>query len=216
MVKLATCRASAATLGRGAVLPDDGVEELVGVGQRLVGRPDRGGPAPGDAVGVAGDPHGEARDHEVPGHGVGEGERAERDDARAEAADRVVARDGGERRRGVARLDQLGRAPADQGQAGPVEEHGGAAVELQGVGPVLERHGARVERRPSRRAPRAGGDDELAQAAGERADADGGEAGVEQHPAQDGGRGQVGHRLGEVAVGRAVREGAAEDRAPPC
>ena len=64
-------------VGRRAVLPDDGVEELVGPGQRGVGGPDRGGPAPGDAVGVAGDPHGEAGDHEVPGHGVDEGQRTE-------------------------------------------------------------------------------------------------------------------------------------------
>ncbi len=132
-------------LGDRPVLPEHGVEQLVGVGQRLAGRPDGGGPATRHAAGVAGDAHGEARDHEVPGHGAGEGERAHGDGARAEPPDGVLAGDGGERVVGAARLDQLGGAPADEGQAGPVEERGGAAVELQGVGAVLERDGAGVE-----------------------------------------------------------------------
>ena len=43
-----------------AVLPDHRVEQLVGLGEWQVGRPDGGGPAVGGAVGIDGDPHGEA------------------------------------------------------------------------------------------------------------------------------------------------------------
>ncbi len=83
---------------------------------------------------------------EVPRHGALEGERAEGHHARAGAPDRVVARDGRQCGGGLVRGDELCRAPADQRQAGAVEEHGRAAVELQRVGPVVERHAAGVER----------------------------------------------------------------------
>ena len=73
-----------ARVGGGPVLPDHGVEELVGGRQRRVGRPDRGGPTTGHTVGVARDAHGEAGDDEQSRHGVGEGQGAQGDDARAE------------------------------------------------------------------------------------------------------------------------------------
>ena len=138
--------------GRRAVLPDDRVEELVGVGQRRrrPGRPrwPSGGSTPSAS---RGDAHGEAGDDELAREGVGEGERPERHHARARAPHGVVTGDGGQGAPPPRRPGPAGRAPADQGQPGAVEEHGGAAVELQGVGPVLERHGAGVQRARSRR-----------------------------------------------------------------
>ena len=201
---------SAAHVGRRAVLPDHRVEELVGLGQRRVGRPDRGGPAPGDAVGVARDPHGEAGDHEVPGHGVVEraARRAPRARTRGSARRRRRGWPPGPRR--PRRLDELRRAPADQGEPGAVEEHGRAAVELQGVGPVLERHGARVERRRHGSAG-PGGDHELAEAARQGSDRRRPEKPASSSIRRRTGRGrQVGHRARQVAVGLPVREGAAQ------
>ena len=143
----AHCRGRCRGLGRrGAVLPDDGVEELVGVGQRHVGRPDRGGPAPRHPVGVARGPHGEARHDDMATEGVAERQRAEGDGPRPQRGDLVVARDGGECGRRLAGGDEQGGAPPHQRQTGPVEEHRRAAVELQRVRPVLERNGAGVQR----------------------------------------------------------------------
>ena len=115
--------------------------------QRRVCGTDRSGPAAGDAVGVSRDPHREAGNDEQPGHGAGERQRSQRHDARAEAVDGVIARDGCQSSGGVARFDELCRAPADQREPRAVEEHGRACVELQGVGPELERHAACVEAR---------------------------------------------------------------------
>ena len=135
----------------GAVLPDDGVEELVGVGQGEVGRPDRGRPTPGHAVGVARGPHGEARHDEIPAERVGERERPQGDGSRPQGLHGVLARDGGQGGRRLGGGDEQRRAPAHQRQPGPVEEHGRAAIELQRVGPVLERDGAGVQRGARRR-----------------------------------------------------------------
>ncbi len=81
----------------------------------------------------------------MPPPGPGEGQGSERHRARAQSAHGVLGRDGGEHGVGLVGLHQAGGAPADQGQAGAVEEDGGAAVELQGVGPVGQRDRAGVE-----------------------------------------------------------------------
>ena len=68
-------------------------------------------------------------------------------------------------------LDKLGRAPPDQGQTRPVKEDGRAAVELERIGAVFERHGASVQVSADRFAGGAGRHQELAQPAGQGADA---------------------------------------------
>ena len=129
----------------GPVLPDHGVEELVGVGQRRVAGPYRGGPTVHGAVGIGADAHGEAGHDQGTVEGVDEGQGAERHHARSGPLHQVVAVDGGQDPGGSRRRHQLCRAPADQGQSGAVEQHRRAAVELQGVGPVVERDGAGVQ-----------------------------------------------------------------------
>ena len=145
-------------VGGGAVLPDDRVEELVGLRAARVSA----GPT---AVAQRRVTPSASREIPMVKRGMtrcpamastkGSAPSATAPDPRQ--PHRVVAGDGRQRRGGIVRRDQLRGAPADQGQPGAVEEHGGAAVELQRVGPVLERHGAGVEARPSRRAG-AGGD----------------------------------------------------------
>ena len=97
------------------------------------------------AVGIAGDAHGEAGHDEDPRHGIDEGQGSQRHYTRTRATDGVVAGDGGQTFGGLGRLDQLRGAPTDQGEPGPVEEDGGAPVELEGVGSILQRHAAGVE-----------------------------------------------------------------------
>gem|GEM_PF-6605653 len=101
----------------------------------------------GGPVGIPGDAHREAGHDDVAGQWGEEGEGAQGHHARAGALHLVVTGDRGQDGRRFARLHQEGGAPADQGQAGPVEERGRAAVELQGVGAVVEGDGARVQAR---------------------------------------------------------------------
>ena len=95
-------------------------------------------------------------------------------------------------------------------EPGAVEEDRRAPVELERIGPVLQGDTSGVRAASVTPAAGAGGDYELAQASRQGSDPDGGEAGLEQHPAQDGGGGEVGHRAGEVLVGLPVGEGAAQ------
>ena len=137
-----------AGLGRGAVLPDDGVEQVVRGRQRNVVGSDRRRPPPRLPVGVDVDAHGEAGDDELPGVHRLEGERAERQHATAGPSHLVVTGDGTEHGGRLAHADEARGAPPHQGEPGPVEEHGRAAVELQRVRPVVERDGAGVQPGP--------------------------------------------------------------------
>ena len=187
----------------------------LGGGQRRVCRTDRSGPAAGDAVGVhARSPCVKRGTTSCPAMAPVEGQRAQRDDARAEAVDGVIAGDGGQRGVGFGRFDEVRRAPADQRQPRAVEEHGRAGVELQGVGAELERHAACVEARGGHVA---GVPERVATMSWLRPPARGrmptrGEAGVAQQGRSAGGGRQVRHRAGEVAVGLTVGEGAAQHR----
>ena len=197
-------------LGPGAVLPYDGVEQLLGRRQGQVGRADRGGPAMGGAVGLLGDAHGEAGDDEMALAGVEEGERPQRHHARARALHGVVTGDGGQDALRLVRLHQQRGTPSDQREPGAVEQNRGAAVELERIGPVLEGDGAGVQAGVAHRgagAPGSSGVDELAQPSRQGADADTGVAGLGQHAAEHRRRRQIGDRTRQVVVGVAVGQG---------
>jgi len=180
-----------------AVLPDHRVEQLVGRGQGQVEGPHGRGPSMCGPVGLAPDTHGEAGDDEVALEGGEEGEGAQGHDPRARTLHRVVAGDGREEGGGVPGLHQDGGAPPHQGEPGPVEEHGRAAVELQGVGTVVQRHRAGVQvgaghggvtavmARSWRGTADPGGKEELAESSREGVDTDTGVARLAQHAAQN-------------------------------